>query len=93
MDMDDLKNVADIFHQASPETQAHMRPAIDDTHEVLKTEFPAMFESDRAAVAFFIARLLEAFKSEPLCEAFEVLNHTTNSYLLAAAELTLGPLG
>lgn len=91
-DFDEVKGFADAFLAAPPNVRKERKESFDEVLAALHAEFPAMYDSDLAAMAYFIARLMTAFLTEPLAEAADTLQNTVTGYLLAAAELTVGPL-
>lgn len=88
MDLEAVKR-AKAYHDGTPEgpEKAHLSAVVTQVKSALAKDLPALPESDRAAVAWYIAELVMAFRIVPLMDASDSLAMTSDAYALAAVEL------
>lgn len=87
LDLEHLKAAVDSFHTNDPDVQEAYAVEIEMAIRQLRAALPALTEDDLAAVAYYIATVLAAFRSVPLQCASDVLTDTAVAHSLGAAQL------
>jgi hypothetical protein len=87
MDLDRVRKVADVYERLEPESKTETAEQSLKVRKFLADSFPALSESDHAAIAWFIAQLLYGVRSVDLEHASDTLSNSAAAYSVATAQL------
>jgi hypothetical protein len=86
MDLNRVRAVKDAYDALEGEAKEEVTVSRDLAYAALRKQLPAITDLDRAAVAWFIARLLDTLRGLPVGDISTVLKHSASGYGVAAVE-------
>lgn len=86
VDFDAVRSVVEDFSGFSPEYQKAYLAQADELAEFLAEELPALFDTDRATVAWIIARIMSTLRHKPVSDVGTIITSTSVGYALVAAK-------
>jgi hypothetical protein len=87
MDLDKVRKVADVYERLEPADKEQTATGAFKVRSYLAQSLPALSESDKAAVSWYIAQLLYGVREVDLEHASDTLTNSAAAYSVATAQL------
>lgn len=87
MDLDSVRNVKASFDELDADEQEHMRRFSAMMVDGLRKTFPALVDSDLAAIGWEIARVCEQLRGLEVAQISVTLEDSSVAYAMATLEL------
>lgn len=87
MELDRMRQVAAIYGEMTGDERATTDTQVSKIQAAMGREFPALCESDQAAVAWYIAGLVKTISELSVLHIGDVLNSSSAAYGILAVKL------
>lgn len=87
MDLERVRRVAAVYSKLEGEDKAHTSAQAAQVRGFMTQSFPALAETDQAAVAWYIAEMLYAIRSCDLEHISDTLTNSAAAYSVVTTQL------